>query len=82
MHQVLKPYWKRAIAERSMMKITCRESVYSSIKADEVLFIAGHIYDALILPLMIVTYNEQDRRHILFDRDHPEGWRWFQEHFE
>ena len=64
------------------MKITCRESVYSSIKADEVLFIAGHIYDALILPLMIVTDNEQGRRHILFDIDYPKGWHWFHKHFE
>jgi hypothetical protein len=63
------------------MQLTCRKTVYSLYRG-EPLFLEGHTVEAIILPRVIVAENEQGRRHILLDRDNPESWEWFQEHFE
>lgn len=63
------------------MQIACRKTVYSPRKG-EVLFFEGNTYECIILSSFIATFNEQDRQHILLDRNHPEGWEWFQEHFQ
>lgn len=60
------------------MRIFCIKEVKNN---KTVTFRRFYHYYAVISEETLEALNEQEEKHTLFSIRHPEGWKWFYEHF-